>query len=173
MTYLKIKLLFLRWKEFAWIWIMKVKNWNMKDYIQNFWEINGKLRWKSCFICCIYHVNIISIVILMMMHFMCKIWLYIHVFKFVLMKYELIWFNWILCCFNMTISLIIENQKIDFKTNITIFRVQIDFKLKWKFHLRKVKQKHATQLLTMFILKIFIWEITLMKARHLYIVIIK
>ena len=54
------------------------------------------------------------------------------------------------------------------KTDIRILGLQIDTKLKWESHVKKLQDKMTSQTLTLTKLIAFTWEVTFNKVRHIY-----
>jgi hypothetical protein len=75
--------------------------------------------------------------------------------------------------FDVTITIRIESDIIQSKTNIRILSVQIDTRLKWDSHVRKVQEKIMKQLMTLIKLSTFIWDIIFRKIRILYIFVVR
>jgi hypothetical protein len=106
-------------------------------------------------------------------HKLCERWATRHEFVFVSTKYELIHFTRNLKKFDVTITIRIESDIIQSKTNIRILSVQIDTRLKWDSHVRKVQEKMMKQLMTFIKLSTFIWDIIFRKIRVLYIFVVR
>jgi hypothetical protein len=74
-------------------------------------------------------------------HRLCERWTTRHEFVFASIKYELIHFIRNLKKFNMTIIINIDTNIIQLKTDIRMLKVQIDYKLKWESHVKKIQKK--------------------------------
>jgi hypothetical protein len=75
------------------------------------------------------------------MHKLCEWWTIWHEFVFILIKYELIHFIKNSKKFNMTITIKIDSNTFRWKIDIRILDVQIDTRLKWNSHVRKIQKK--------------------------------
>jgi hypothetical protein len=71
-------------------------------------------------------------------HKLCERWATRHEFLFALIKYELIHFIKNSKKFDMTITIKIESSTIQSKIDIQVLKIQIDIRLKWNSHVRKV-----------------------------------
>jgi hypothetical protein len=78
-------------------------------------------------------------------HKFCEKWATRFEFLFVSIKYELIHFINNSKSFDMTITIKIESSIIQSKIDIRILRVQIDIRLKWNSHVRKIQKKMIKQ----------------------------
>ncbi len=74
-------------------------------------------------------------------HRLCEKWAHRHEFVFASIKYELIHFTRNSKKFNMTIVINIDSNLVESKTNIRMLSLQINIKLKWKSHVRKIQKK--------------------------------
>jgi hypothetical protein len=72
---------------------------------------------------------------------LCEKWATRHEFVFASTKYKLIHFIRNLKKFNMTTIINIDTNIIQSKTDIRVLRVQINFKLKWESHVKKIQKK--------------------------------
>jgi hypothetical protein len=106
-------------------------------------------------------------------HKLCERWMTQHEFVFASTKYELIHFTRNLKKFDVTITIKIELNIIQSKTNIRILSVQINIRLKWNSHVRKVQEKIIKQLMIFIKLSTFIWDIIFRKIRILYIFVVR
>ena len=100
-------------------------------------------------------------------------WARRHEVVFASTKYELIYLIRNLKKFNMKVCIKIERECIASKTDIRMLRLQIDIKLKWEFHVRKIQKKMTRQSMTLLKISIFIWDVTFAKIRQMYIVVIR
>jgi hypothetical protein len=75
------------------------------------------------------------------MHKLCEWWAIRHEFMFVSIKYELIYFIKISKKFDMSIMIKIDSNMIQSKIDIRILDVQIDTRMKWDSHVRKIQKK--------------------------------
>ena len=83
-------------------------------------------------------------------------------------KYELIHLNRSSKKFNMQTTINLEEMQLISKTNIRILRLQINTKLKWESHVKKLQNKMTNQTLTLTKLIAFTWKVTFNKIRHIY-----
>ena len=100
-------------------------------------------------------------------------WACRHKVVFASTKYELIHLIRNFKKFNMKICIKIERESIASKTDIQILRLQIDIKLKWEFHVRKIQKKMTRQSMTLSKISIFTWDVTFAKIRQMYTVVIR
>jgi hypothetical protein len=89
-------------------------------------------------------------------HKLCERWAIRHEFVFVSIKYELIHFIKNSKKFDMTITIKIDSNTIQSKIDIQILDVQIDTRLKWDSHVRKIQEKMTKQIMIFTKLSIFI-----------------
>jgi hypothetical protein len=106
-------------------------------------------------------------------HRLCEKWAARHEFVFVSIKYELIHFIRNSKKFNMIVILNIINNIIESKTNIRVLELQIDTKLKWDSHVRKIQKKMIRQSMTLIKISVLIWKIIFSKSRVVYIFVIR
>jgi hypothetical protein len=106
-------------------------------------------------------------------HRLCEKWAARHEFVFVSIKYELIHFTRNSKKFNMIVILNIVNNIIESKTNIRVLELQIDTKLKWDSHVKKIQKKMIRQSMTLIKILASIWEIIFSKSRVVYIFVIR
>jgi hypothetical protein len=106
-------------------------------------------------------------------HRLCEKWTARHKFVFALIKYELIHFTRNSKKFNMIVIFNIINNIIESKTNIRVLELQIDTKLKWDSHVRKIQKKMIKQSMTLIKISVLIWEIIFSKSRVVYIFVIR
>jgi hypothetical protein len=78
-------------------------------------------------------------------HKFCERWAIRHEFLFVSIKYEMIYFIKNSKKFDMTITIKIESSTIQSKIDIWILKIQIDIRLKWNSHVRKIQKKMIKQ----------------------------
>jgi hypothetical protein len=105
-------------------------------------------------------------------HKLCERWTIRHKFVFVSTKYELIHFINNSKKFDMTITIKIDSNTIQSKIDIQILDVQIDTRLKWSSHVRKIQEKMTKQIMIFTKLSIFIWKTIFRKIRMLYIFVV-
>ena len=68
-------------------------------------------------------------------------WAKKHEFKFNEQKHELIHFSRTSKKYNIKISITLRKHQMNANINFKILRIQLNFKLKWKFHLRQIETK--------------------------------
>ena len=102
------------------------------------------------------------------LHEIFTIWFRRHEVIFFSTKYELIHFNKRSKKFNMQTMINLKKLQLISKTNIRILKLQINTKLKWKSHVKKLQNKMTNQTLTLTKLIAFTWKITFNKIRHIY-----
>jgi hypothetical protein len=107
------------------------------------------------------------------MHKLCERWAIRHEFVFVSIKYELIHFIRNSKKFDMMITIEIDSNTIRLKIDIRVLDVQIDTRLKWDSHVRKIQEKMTKQIMILTKLLTFIWEVIFRKTRVLYIFVIR
>jgi hypothetical protein len=90
------------------------------------------------------------------MHKLCERWTIQHEFVFVSIKYELIHFIKNSKKFDMTITIKIDSNTIQSRIDIRVLDVQIDTRLKWNLHVRKIQKKMTKQIMIFTKLSIFI-----------------
>ncbi len=106
-------------------------------------------------------------------HKLCERWAIRHEFVFVSIKYELIHFIRNSKKFDMMITIKIDLNTIQSRIDIRVFDVQIDTRLKWDSHVRKIQKKMTKQIMILTKLSIFIWEAIFRKIRMLYIFVVR
>jgi hypothetical protein len=90
------------------------------------------------------------------MHKLCERWTIRHEFVFISIKYELIHFIKNSKKFDMTITIKIDSNTIQSRIDIRVLDVQIDTRLKWDSHVRKIQEKMTKQIMIFTKLSIFI-----------------
>ena len=68
-------------------------------------------------------------------------WAEKHKFKFNERKHELIHFLKISKKYNMKINITLKEHRMNANINLRILKIQLNFKLRWKFHLRQIETK--------------------------------
>ncbi len=106
-------------------------------------------------------------------HIVCEQWTSRHNARFASIKYEFLHLARNYKRFDMTIIININDIIKRSSIIIRILRVQIDIKLKWESHVRKIQKKMITQILIFIRFTIFIWEVCFKKTRHVYNVVVK
>ncbi len=92
---------------------------------------------------------------------------------FSLIKYELIHFIKNSKKFDMTITIKIDSNTIQSRIDIRVLDVQINTRLKWDSHVRKIQEKMTKQIMIFTKLSIFIWKAIFRKTRMLYIFVVR
>ncbi len=106
-------------------------------------------------------------------HKFCEKWATRHEFLFVLIKYKLIHFIKNSKKFDMTITIKIESNTIQSKIDIRILKIQIDIRLKWNSHVRKIQKKMIRQFMTFTKMWTFTWNVIFRKTWVLYTFVIR
>jgi hypothetical protein len=106
-------------------------------------------------------------------HKLCERWATRHEFLFVSIKYELIHFIKNSKKFDITVTIKIESSTIQSKIDIRVLRVQIDTRLKWNSHVRKVQKRMIRQFMTFTKMSTFTWNVIFRKIRVLYTFVIR
>jgi hypothetical protein len=94
---------------------------------------------------------------------LCEKWATRHEFLFVSIKYELIHFIKNSKKFDMTITIKIESSTIQSKIDIRILKIQIDIRLKWDSHVRKIQKKMIRQFMIFTKMSTFTWNVIFRK----------
>ncbi len=89
-------------------------------------------------------------------HVICELWTRRHETRFVLIKYELLHLTRNHKRFDMTITINIKNVIKKSMTIVRVLNMQLDIKLKWDSHVKKIQNKMITQILALIKLTIFI-----------------
>jgi hypothetical protein len=105
-------------------------------------------------------------------HKLCEKWAIRHEFLFISIKYELIHFIKNSKKFDMIITIKIKSNTIQSKIDIWILRVQIDIRLKWDSHVRKIQKKMIKQFMIFTKMSTFTWNVIFRKTRVLYTFVI-
>jgi hypothetical protein len=106
-------------------------------------------------------------------HEECELWTRRHDVRFASIKYELIHLTQNHRRFNMTAFININNVIKKSTISIRMLRIQINIKLKWKSHVRKIQKKMTTQMFALSQLIAFTWEACFKKTRHVYIIVVR
>jgi hypothetical protein len=106
-------------------------------------------------------------------HKFCEKWATRHEFLFVSIKYELIYFIKNSKKFDMIITIKIESSMIQFKIDIQILKIQINTRLKWDSHVRKIQKKMIKQFMIFTKMSTFTWNVIFRKIRMLYTFVIR
>jgi hypothetical protein len=106
-------------------------------------------------------------------HKLCERWAIRHEFLFVSIKYELIQFIKNSKKFDMTITIKIESSTIQSKIDIRVLKIQIDIRLKWDSHVRKIQKKMIRQFMIFTKMSTFTWNVIFRKIQMLYTFVIR
>jgi hypothetical protein len=106
-------------------------------------------------------------------HVICELWTRRHEARFASTKYELLHLKRNHKRFDMTITINVENVIKESTTIVRILSVQLDIKLKWHSHVKKIQNKMITQMFALIRLTIFIWKVCFKKTRHVYNVVVR
>jgi hypothetical protein len=106
-------------------------------------------------------------------HVECELWARRHEARFASIKYELMRLTRNHRRFNMmTIININEVIKKSF-ISMRVLEVQLDIKLKWDSHVKKIHEKMTTQMLALTRLTASTWKVCFKKTRHVYTAVVK
>jgi hypothetical protein len=92
---------------------------------------------------------------------------------FASIKYELIHLTRSSKRFDMTVTINIDFITIISKIDIRVLRLQIDIKLKWKSHVRKIQKKMISQFMTLSKILISTWSAIFARVRQIYTTMIQ
>jgi hypothetical protein len=106
-------------------------------------------------------------------HVICELWTRRHETRFVLIKYELLHLTRNHKRFDMTITINIKNVIKKSMTIVRVLNMQLDIKLKWDSHVKKIQNKMITQILALIKLTIFIWKVCFKKIKYVYNVVVR
>ncbi len=106
-------------------------------------------------------------------HDICMKWVCTHNATFTSEKYEFTHFIKKSKRFNMMISIQIESSIIKLKLNVQVLKVQLNTKLQWNAHLHQIEVNHITWMLALSQFEVFTWEIIFIKARQIYLIVIR
>ncbi len=97
-------------------------------------------------------------------------WSKMHDIKFLITKHELIHFIKTFKWFNMKVDVKLMKHQINSKSNIRIWKVQLNFKLKWIIHICHVKAKLVIKQKIMQTIIEFTWNSSMMMSKQIYFV---
>ena len=100
-------------------------------------------------------------------------WTKRHKFKFNERKHELIHFSKTSKKYNMKISIALKKHQINASIDFRILKIQLNFKLRWRSHLRQIEMKLINKHSVVSMIENFTWNISLIISRQKYIVIEK
>ena len=100
----------------------------------------------------------------------CERWAQKHNSKFAERKHELIHFSRIFKRFNMSVSVTLNEHEINIKSDIKVLEVQLNFKLRWRSHLRQIEAKLIVRHKTAQIIIDFTWDSTITTNKRIYFI---
>jgi hypothetical protein len=106
-------------------------------------------------------------------HVICELWARRHDVRFASIKYELLHLTKNHRRFDMTITINVKNVIRKSTIIVRVLSVQLDIKLKWDSHVKKIQNKMITQMLVLIKLTIFIWNVCFKKIKHVYNVVVR
>ena len=106
-------------------------------------------------------------------HTRCEEWARRHGATFAPKKYELIHFTRTPKRFNMAATVNLNTIRISPSASVRVLGVQLDSKLKWGPHIKKIEAKMSTQTLALTKLTKSTWGASFANARHIYSAIIR
>jgi hypothetical protein len=106
-------------------------------------------------------------------HVECELWARRHEARFASTKYELMHLTRNHRRFNMTTIININEVIKKSFISMRMLKVQLDIKLKWDSHVKKIHEKMTTQMLALTHLTASTWEVCFKKTRHVYTAIVR
>jgi hypothetical protein len=106
-------------------------------------------------------------------HVICELWARRHDVRFASIKYKLLHLTKNHKRFDMTITINVKNVIRKSMIIVRVLNVQLDIKLKWNSHVKKIQNKMITQMLALIKLTIFIWEVCFKNIKHVYNVVVR
>ena len=100
----------------------------------------------------------------------CKQWSKTHDIKFLMTKHELIQFMKTSKWFNMKVDVKLTRHQINWKSEIRVLRVQLNFKLKWVTHMHHVEAKLVIKQKIMQTIIKFTWDSSMTMSKQIYFV---
>ena len=100
-------------------------------------------------------------------------WTKKHEFKFNERKHKLIHFSRISKRYNIKINIALRKHWVNANTDFKVLKIQLNFKLRWKSHLRQIEAKLMNKHNAVSMIENFTWNISLIISRQKYIVIKK
>ena len=107
------------------------------------------------------------------LHDKCQKWARTHGATFAPQKYELIHLTKTPKKFNMEANLQIDQINITPKLDIRVLGVQIDSKLKWGPHIKKIQDKMTRQTMALTKICASTWGASMLRARHVYTAVVR
>ena len=92
-------------------------------------------------------------------------WTKRHEFKFNERKHELIHFSRTSKKYNIKISITLREHRMNANINFRILKIQLNFKLRWKSHLRQIETKLINKHNVVSMIEGFTWNISLIISR--------
>jgi hypothetical protein len=150
-------------------------------YNANILKIFERFKYKITIISFVNYVNILTYDIsitnncraLKKTHAICELWARRHEARFASTKYELLHLTRNHRRFDMIITINVKNVIRKSTTTVRVLSVQLDIKLKWDSHVKKIQNKIIRQMLALIKLTIFIWEVCFKKTKHVYSAIVR
>ena len=87
-------------------------------------------------------------------------WTKRHDFKFNERKHKLIHFLKISKRYNINVNIMLKEHRVNANINFRILKIQLNFKLKWRSHFRRIKMKLINKYNAVNIIKNLIWNIS-------------
>ncbi len=106
-------------------------------------------------------------------HVECELWARRHEARFASTKYELMHLTRNHRRFNMTTIININEVIKKSFISMRVLEVQLDIKLKWDSHVKKIHEKMTTQMLALTRLTASTWEACFKKTRHVYTAVVR
>ena len=110
---------------------------------------------------------------LKVMHKECEQWAQTHVTRFTPVKYELMHLTKTSKQFDMNVSLSLEDLNIHSSTSVHILGIQVNSKLWWGAHIKKIEAKMMTQMLMLSKLSMSMWGASFQNVRQIYSAVIQ
>ncbi len=147
-------------------------------YNANFLKACNDIKLRTNFINFVNDINILiykefikcNCRVLSKIYDKCKQWLKMHDIKFLMIKHELIHFMKTSKWFNMKVDVKLIKHQIDLKSDIRVFRVQLNFKLKWMIYMHHIKTKLVIKQKIMQTIIEFTWNLSMMMSKQIYFV---
>lgn len=107
------------------------------------------------------------------LHSKCERWARRHGSTFAPKKYEIIHLARNTKKFNMAATITIDGETRTPKADIRVLGVQIDTKLKWGPHIKKIQNRMVTQTQALTKITVSTWRASFLRARHVYLAVIR
>jgi hypothetical protein len=150
-------------------------------YNANILKVFERFKYKITIIDFVNDINILTYDInitsncrmLKKIHVICELWARRHDVRFASIKYELLHLARNHRRFDMTITINVKNVIRKSTIIVRVLNVQLDIKLKWDSHIKKIQNKMITQRLALIKLTIFTWKACFKKTKHVYSVVVQ